>query len=53
LPSLVYSYFFLSVEKSFLEINAKGGEILEASVREECQRGINIGIKCKGGEIDM
>jgi hypothetical protein len=35
LPSFVYHYFFLSVERSFLEINAKGGEILGESVREE------------------
>jgi len=34
-PSLVYHYFFLSVERSFLEINANGGEILGGSVREE------------------
>jgi len=35
LPSLVYHYFFLLVERSFLEINAKGREILGENVREE------------------
>jgi hypothetical protein len=31
LLSLVYHHFFLLLERSFLEINAKGGEILEES----------------------
>ena len=35
LPSLVDHHFFLLVERSFLEINAKGGEILGENVREE------------------
>jgi hypothetical protein len=35
LSSLVYHYFFFLVERSFLEFNAKGGEILGESVREE------------------
>ena len=35
LPSLLYHYFLLLVERSSLEINAKGGEILGDSVREE------------------
>ena len=35
MSSLVYHHFFLLVERSFLEINAKEGEILGESVREE------------------
>jgi len=35
LPSLIDQYFFLLVERSFLEINAKGGEILGENVRGE------------------
>ena len=31
LLSLVYHHFFLLLERPFLEINAKGGEILEES----------------------
>ena len=38
LPSLVNHHFFLLVERSFLEINAKGGEILGESVRGEIDR---------------
>ena len=35
LSSLVDHHFFLLVERSFLEINAKGGEILGKNVRGE------------------
>jgi len=35
LPSFVDHHFFLSVERSFLEINVKGGEILGENVRGE------------------
>ena len=35
LPSLIDQHFFLLVERSFLEINAKRGEILGESVRGE------------------
>ena len=49
LPSLVYHYFFLLVERSFLEINAKGEEILGESVRE---KGLICGFKgVKGRHI--
>jgi hypothetical protein len=33
LPSPVYHYFFLLEERSFLEIDARGGEILEECVK--------------------